>query len=83
VIYREALGAGSARWLLADIARPLGVMLAMTLIAWPFLSAPAAGVIAPLRLIALGAVLTGVSAAVNGVRPSLPRGLLNSARRRS
>jgi O-antigen/teichoic acid export membrane protein len=83
VIYREVLGAGSGRWLLADIARPLGVMLAVTLIAWPFLSAPAAGVIAPLRLIVLGAVLTGVSAAVNGVRPSLPRGLLNAARRRS
>lgn len=83
VIYRQLLGTGSGRWLLVDVMRPLAAMLGVTLLAWPLLSAPVTPALAALRLVALGVVLTGVSAAVNGFRPSLLRGMLDPAARAS
>ncbi len=82
-IHRQLLGAGSGRWLLLDVLRPLSAMLVVTLLAWPLLSVPASPALAALRLVALGAVLTIVSAAVNGMRPSLLRGLLDPTARAS
>ena len=55
-------------------------MLGVTLLAWPLLAAPASPALSALRLVALGVVLTVVSAAVNGFRPSVLRGLLDPAR---
>jgi O-antigen/teichoic acid export membrane protein len=80
VVYRQLLGTSSARWLLVDVGRPLAAMLGVTLLAWPLLSAPVAPVLAALRLVGLGMVLSGVAAAVNGFRPSALRGLLDPAR---
>jgi O-antigen/teichoic acid export membrane protein len=82
-IHRRLLGAGSVRWLAVDIARPLAAMLAVTLVAWPLLSMPLAPALAALRLVVFGAVLTAVSAVVNGFRPSLLRGLFDPAARAS
>ena len=79
-IYRQSLGAGGSRWLLGDVARPLAAMLGATLLAWPLLAAPASSALSALRLVVLGVVLTAVSAAVNGFRPSVLRGLLDPAR---
>lgn len=82
-IHREVLGAGTGRWLAIDVMRPLLAMLGVTVVAWPLLSVPAAPALAALRLVALGVVLTAVSAAVNGFRPSVLRGLLDPAARAS
>jgi O-antigen/teichoic acid export membrane protein len=82
-IHRELLGAGSARWLAVDVMRPLLAMLGVTLLAWPLLSVPVPPALAALRLVGLGAVLTAVSAAVNGFRPTLLRGLLDPTVRAS
>ena len=82
-IHRPLLGEGSGRWVLVDVVRPLAAMLAVTLLAWPVLSVAAPPALAALRLVALGLVLTGVSAAVNGFRPSLLRGLLDPTARAS
>ena len=82
-IYRRLLGAGAGRWLLGDVVRPLAAMLGVTLLAWPLLSVPAEPALSALRLVVLGVLLTGVSAAVNGFRPSVLRGLLDPAARAS
>jgi O-antigen/teichoic acid export membrane protein len=82
-IHRPLLGASSGRWLLVDVGRPLAAMLAVTLLAWPVLSLAAPPALAALRLVVLGLVLTGVSAAVNGFPPSLLRGLLDPTMRAS
>jgi O-antigen/teichoic acid export membrane protein len=82
-IHRRLLGSGSGQRLIGDIARPLAAMLGVTLVAWPLLSVPAPPALAALRLVVLGAVLTAVSAAVNGIRPSLLRGLFDPSARAS
>ena len=76
VIYRGQLGAGSRRWLFVDVARPLAAMLVVVLAAWPLLHIPLAGPLALLRLVALGATLTAVSAAASGFTLSMLRGVL-------
>jgi hypothetical protein len=82
-IYRGQLGEGSRRWLVVDVLRPIGAMLVVLLLAWPMLHVPLAGPLALLRVMAVGATLTAVSAAVSGFTFSMLRGALSPIPRAS
>jgi O-antigen/teichoic acid export membrane protein len=82
-IRRQQLGAGSGRWLLLDVLRPLAAMLVVVLVAWPLLRAPLTGPLTLVRLAGLGAALTIVAAAVSGFTFSMLRGVLSPIPRTS
>ena len=82
-IYRGQLGAGSGRWLLVDVLRPLAAMLVLVVVATALLRAPLAGPLALIRLVAVGVTLTAVSALVSGFKLSMLRGALSPIPRAS
>jgi O-antigen/teichoic acid export membrane protein len=83
MIRRQQLGAGTGRWLLADVLRPLAAMLIVVLVAWPLLRMPLAAPLALGRLVGLGAALTVVVAAASGFTVSTLRGVLSPIARAS
>jgi O-antigen/teichoic acid export membrane protein len=82
-IRHQQLGAGSGRWLLMDVLRPLAAMLIVVAVTWPLLHTPLAAPLALLRLAGLGAALTVVVAAVSGFTFSMLRGVLSPVPRTS
>jgi len=82
-IRHQQLGAGSGRWLVVDVLRPLAAMLVVVVVAWPLLRVPLTGPLALLRLAGLGGALTLVVAVVSGVTFSLLRSVLSPIPRAS
>jgi len=65
------------------VLRPLGAMLVLVVVAITLLRAPLAGPLALIRLVAVGATLTAVSAVVSGFKLSMLRGALSPIPRAS